>query len=351
MADAVDSKSTGGNTMGVRPSPRAPGTAFTILLGQARRKTAGRYDGVGLSHFKIPNRIGGLGGFIPLDSHAGLSYSAANFRLTADVRGSDGAHAPLDSKPYTYCREVGHMRRVFTTGLFIFSIMMAGGVMAQERQVLQEGYSGIGTGKIGSGPGGGLDNVWMRNLLAKPETVYGRVWGVDIPGKKVYIETGGGGQSSTSSGNTSTAIVTVELTDKTNVESFKQIKTGDDVEIQAYRTTRTMGSGAFASEVPEGNPKALDISVLRSSVSPSNLLPQAGFNPDTDRAIDAKNASVMGGIGGQCFQCYEGGPIDYKIETSAPVSKEAAPAPKEAAPAPKEGGAPAPAPAAPPAKP
>jgi hypothetical protein len=249
------------------------------------------------------------------------------------------------------------MRRVFTTGLFIFSIMMAGVVMAQERQVLQEGYSGIGTGKIGSGPGGGLDNVWMRNLLAKPETVYGRVWGVDIPGKKVYIETGGAGQSNTSSGNTSTAVVTVELTDKTNVESFKQIKTGDDVEIQAYRTTRVMGSGAFSSEVPEGNPKALDVSVLRSSVSPSNLLPQAGFNPDTDRAIDARNASVMGGVGGQCFQCYEGGPIDYKFDTSAPVSKEgapaakegSAPAPKEAAPAPKEGGAPAP--ATPPAKP
>ena len=86
------------------------------------------------------------------------------------------------------------MRRVFTIGLFsIFSIMMAGTVMAQERQVLQEGYSGIGTGRIGSGPGGGLDNVWMRNLLAKPETVYGRVWGVDIPGKRIYLETGGGG--------------------------------------------------------------------------------------------------------------------------------------------------------------
>ena len=83
--------------------------------------------------------------------------------------------------------------------------MMAGTVMAQERQVLQEGYSGIGTGRIGSGPGGGLDNVWMRNLLAKPETVYGRVWGVDLPGKKIYLETGGGGASFTQSGNTSTA--------------------------------------------------------------------------------------------------------------------------------------------------
>ena len=71
------------------------------------------------------------------------------------------------------------MRRVFTIGLFsIFSIMMAGTVMAQERQVLQEGYSGIGTGRIGSGPGGGLDNVWMRNLLAsrKPCTAGSGAW-------------------------------------------------------------------------------------------------------------------------------------------------------------------------------
>jgi hypothetical protein len=230
------------------------------------------------------------------------------------------------------------MRRVFTIGLFsIFSIMLAGAVMAQERQVLQEGYSGIGTGRIGSGPGGGLDNVWMRNLLAKPETVFGRVWGIDIPGKKIYVETGGGGQSGTASGNVSTAVVIVELTDKTNMETFKQIKTGDDVEIQAYRTTRVLGSGAFSSEVPEGNPKALDVSVIRQALTPFNSTPQAGYNPDTDRGIDAKSASTMGGVGGQCFQCYEGAPPDYKIEVSAPAP---APAPAPGAPA----AAPAPAP-------
>ncbi|HEY3197550.1 MAG TPA: hypothetical protein VGJ57_06020, partial [Nitrospirales bacterium] len=201
-------------------------------------------------------------------------------------------------------------------GLFsIFSIMMAGAVMAQERQVLQEGYSGIGTGRIGSGPGGGLDNVWMRNLLGKPETVYGRVYGVDMAGKKIYVSTGGD------------AIVTVELTDKSNVEAFRQIKTGDDVEIQAYRTTRVLGSGAFSSEVPEGNPKALDVSVLRATVAPSNLLPQAGFNPDTDRAINATSSSTLGGVGGQCFQCYEGSTPDYKIDTSAPAPKKEGAAP------------------------
>jgi hypothetical protein len=127
-----------------------------------------------------------------------------------------------------------------------------------------------------------------------------------MAGKKIYVSTGGD------------SIVTVELTDKSNVEAFRQIKTGDDVEIQAYRTTRVLGSGAFASEVPEGNPKALDVSVLRSTVAPSNLLPQAGFNPDTDRAINATSSSTLGGVGGECFQCYEGGTPDYKIDTSAP---------------------------------
>ena len=220
------------------------------------------------------------------------------------------------------------MIRVLTIGIFgIFFIIAAGMAIAQERQVLQEGYTGGGTGRIGSGPGGGLDNVWMRNLLEKPETVYGRVWGMDVPGKKVYVETGGG------------ALVIVEISDKTNVEAFKQLKTGDDVEIQAFRRSRIMGSGAFSSTVPEGNPIALDVSVLRPTVAPSNLLPQAGFNPDTDRAINSKDSSVLGGVGGQCWQCYEGATPDYKLETSAaPAPKsEAAPAPKpEAAPAPKQ---------------
>ena len=104
-----------------------------------------------------------------------------------------------------------------------------------------------------------------------------------------------------------------------------------------------MGSGAFSSEVPEGNPKALDVSVLRPSVNPGNQLPQAGFNPDTDRAINATSASTWGGVGGQCFQCYEGGTPDYKIETSAPGAKPAPAAPAPAAPAPAPA-APAPAP-------
>ena len=185
----------------------------------------------------------------------------------------------------------------------LFSFVIAGTAMAQERAVLQEGYSGTGTGLIGSGPGGGIDNSWMRELLVKPETIFGRLWGKDLPGGKVYVETGGG------------ALVMVRLGERTNVESFKSVGVGNDVEIQAYRHMKRLGQGAFAADMPDGDPIALDITVMRAAVNPSALVPQAGYHPDSDRGIDASSSSTMGGVGGQCFQCYSpdtGAKTDYK---------------------------------------
>jgi hypothetical protein len=168
--------------------------------------------------------------------------------------------------------------------------------MAQERAVLQD----IGaSGRLGSGVAGSQDNTWMRELLAKPETIYGRLWGKDIPGGKIYVETGGG------------ALVTVRLSERTNIENLKQVGIGNDVEVQAYRKTRILGTGSNAAEVPEGEPYVIEISILRKTDNPTNLVPQAGYNPDTDRAIHSKDSSIMGGEGGTCFQCYEGAPSSY----------------------------------------
>lgn len=191
--------------------------------------------------------------------------------------------------------------RVLTIGaVALFSIVTVGMAVAQERQVLQEGYSGTGTGLIGSGPGGGIDNSWMRELLVKPETIYGRLVSKDFAAGKIYVEVGGG------------TLVTVDMGAKTNRDAFKNVGNGNDVEIQAYRTTRRLGEGAFTADVPEGNPIAIDVTVIRAATNPSALVPQAGYQPDTDRGINATSASTMGGVGGQCFNCYDGQVSDYE---------------------------------------
>ena len=186
------------------------------------------------------------------------------------------------------------MIRVLTmSAVALFALMLVvGEAVAQERSVLQEGYSGTGTGRIGSGPGGGIDNAFMRELLSKPETIYGRLWGKDIPGKKIYVETGGG------------ALVTIRIGEKTNAETLKSVDLGNDVEVQAMRNYRVLGQGAFRSEVPEGDAYILDLSVIRAAVTPTQLVPQAGYDPDTDRGIRSRDASDMGGIGGTCWNCY-----------------------------------------------
>jgi len=187
------------------------------------------------------------------------------------------------------------MNKFLAVGAFVlFSFMVAGSALAQEKEraVLQEGYSGTGTGLIGSGPGGGIDNSWMRELLVKPETIYGRLWGKDLPGGKIYVETGGG------------ALVTIRVNERANMENFKAVGVGNDVEVQAYRNMKRLGTGAFAADIPDGDPYALDITVIRAAVNPSALTPQAGYDPDTDRGINSKDSSTMGGAGGQCWNCY-----------------------------------------------
>jgi len=189
------------------------------------------------------------------------------------------------------------MNRFLAVGAFaLFSFMVAGTAMAQERAVLQDIEA---SGRIGSGTAGGQDVQWMRDLLSRPETIYGRLWGKDIPGGKIYVETGGG------------ALVTVRLGQDTNMDNIKALGVGHDVEIQAKRNYRRLGTGAFAADIPDGDPIALAGSVIRAADNPTNLVPQAGYDPDTDRGIRSKDSSTMGGVGGTCFQCYEGQASSY----------------------------------------
>src|SRR2546422_11609044 len=98
------------------------------------------------------------------------------------------------------------IRLLTISAVALFALMsVVGEAVAQERSVLQVGFQSSGTA-------GRVTITYMRELLLKPETVYGRLWGKDIPGKKIYAETGGG------------ALVTLLLSDKTNMENVKAIE-------------------------------------------------------------------------------------------------------------------------------
>ena len=186
------------------------------------------------------------------------------------------------------------MNRLLAIGVFaLFSMMVAGTAIAQQNQVVGDSYIDPGAPVIsGTGPQGGASDAFMRELLSKPETIYGRLWGKDMASGKIYVETGGG------------ALVTVRVGPETNVDNIKALGVGNDVEIQAMRNYRRLGEGAFASDVPVGDAIALSATVMRAAVNPSALVPQAGYQPNTDRGINTDSNSHMGGVGGQCFNCY-----------------------------------------------
>src|SRR2546428_603375 len=104
------------------------------------------------------------------------------------------------------------MIRILTmSAVALFALMLVvGEAVAQERSVLQEGFQS-------SGAAGGVTNTFMRELLAKPETIYGRLWGKDIPGKKIYVETGGG------------AVVTLGVVSDTNPVKLEAEELGQRV--------------------------------------------------------------------------------------------------------------------------
>ncbi|MGH7255837.1 MAG: hypothetical protein ACREI3_08675 [Nitrospirales bacterium] len=187
------------------------------------------------------------------------------------------------------------MRHILALGSAILFVGFASMAIAQER--LPQA-SGFGTGVGESGGVGTRSQIWDRNALLErldqPETLYGRVMAIDLPGKKIHLETGGSSHDEGRAGLGAMSEVRVYLNDASNLEALKSIKTGDDVIVTAREET--------TKDQPYGTGKKflLDMSVLRGNEE------LAGFgglgqrpDPATERGIVTQNASTHGGIIGQ----------------------------------------------------
>ena len=189
------------------------------------------------------------------------------------------------------------MRKVLALGaaiLFVGSVSVA---VAQER--LQSNQSGMGVGEgVGDVSGNStrvnvFDRTSFLERLSQAETVYGRVLGVDVPGKKLYLESGGSSHDEGRAGGGAMNYRTVYSDDKTNMDQIRTLEAGDDIILSVFEeTTRCPAFGT-------GRKLVRDISLMRGNEK------LAGFgglgqrpNPMTERGINTNSGSTTGGISG-----------------------------------------------------
>lgn len=206
------------------------------------------------------------------------------------------------------------MRNVLALGAVIILIGSVSVVNAQER--LQQGAAGsfgVGNsvGDISGSPGRtqAFDRNAFLDRLSQAETIYGRVIGVDIPGRKLHLEGGGSSHDEGRAGTGSMNYRTAYLDEKTNMEQIKTIESGDDVTIQVFE--ETTASQPFGT----GRKMVREVTVLRGT----EVL--AGFggrgqrpNPSTERAINTNSGSIHGGEVGKVLPgAVKGGSVHTAI--------------------------------------
>ena len=205
------------------------------------------------------------------------------------------------------------MRNVLALGAALLLVGSVSVAMAQER--LQSNQQGMGVGAgVGDVSGSStrvttFDRTNFLERLSQPETVYGRVLAVDIPGNKLHLETGGSSHDEGRAGTGAMSSLTVYLDDKTNMEAIKALQAGDDVTLQVVEaTTSTQQFGT-------GRKLVREVSVLRGNEK------LAGFgglgqrpNPMTERGIETNSGGVTGGpVGGVLPGTASGGSITTTV--------------------------------------
>jgi hypothetical protein len=187
------------------------------------------------------------------------------------------------------------MRKVFALGAAVLLASSVSVALAQER--LPQ-HSGFGTG-VGENAGTGTrSQIWDKSAflerLSQAETVYGRVLAIDIPGRKIHLETGGSSHDEGRAGAGAMSSLTLYLDNDSNMDQMRVIQSGDDVVVQVRE--ETTDRQPFGT----GHKLVREINVLRGNEK------LAGFgglgqrpDPNTERGIVTNSFSNAGGIVGQ----------------------------------------------------
>jgi hypothetical protein len=187
------------------------------------------------------------------------------------------------------------MRTVVALGA---TILFAGSLSVAFAQERLPQASGFGTGVGESAGTGTRSQIWDKTALlerlSQDETVFGRVLAVDIPGRKMHLETGGSSHDEGRAGAGAMSSLTVYLDDNTNIDQVRVIQSGDDVTLQVREEV--------TDRQPFGTGRKLvkQVTVLRGNEK------LAGFgglgqrpDPKTERGIVTENFSSHGGVVGQ----------------------------------------------------
>jgi len=187
------------------------------------------------------------------------------------------------------------MRKVIAIGV---ALLLAGsvGIASAEELGSQAGSSDLlgvasGVGDIsGSSNRSAFNNKAFAEQIARAETISGRVLAIDIPGRKIYLETGGSSHDESRAGGGAMNSLTAYIDTKTNMSHVNALNAGDDVFLQVFEeTTATQPFGT-------GRKLVREITVIRGNAK------MAGFgglgqrpNPSTERGINTQSASTHGG--------------------------------------------------------
>jgi len=190
------------------------------------------------------------------------------------------------------------MRNVLALGAVILFVGSVSVAVAQERGTQQTSGFGVGTGvgDISGSPGRtqAFDRNAFLDRLSQAETIYGRILAIDIPGKKLHLETGGSSHDEGRAGTGAMNSLTTYMDSNTNMDQIRILNAGDDVTLQVFEET------SAAQPFGTGRKMVREVTVIRGNEK------LAGFgglgqrpNPKTERGIDTENASTHGGIVGQ----------------------------------------------------